>query len=172
MGNNNSRPRSYETRKRCKYPFIHWRRLCNNDAWCKCDSRRLTKGWTSGHPGLDKFIKETQRSTRECMDPYLVWIPYDQLSNIKKIGEGGFSITYSAEWCDMAKRFSWAVTDKPRPVALKFIKDSKDMSASFINEVNIKHIGYNFLSFPTFFFLYFFLSLFFFSFIFIILVNL
>ncbi|CAG8484836.1 5252_t:CDS:2 [Diversispora eburnea] len=123
----------------CKYPFLHWRRLCYNDAWCKCDARRLTKGWTSGHLGLDKFIKETQRSTREWMDPYLVWIPYEQLSNIKEIGEGGFSITYSAEWCDMAKRFSWAATDKPRPVALRLIKNSKDMSTSFLDELRVYH---------------------------------
>ncbi|CAG8550457.1 3240_t:CDS:2, partial [Acaulospora colombiana] len=135
MDTKTSRPRTLETRKKCKYFFFHWRRFRNEELWCKCDTRRLTRGWTSNHVGIDEFIKETQRSTRNWMDPYLEWIPYEKLDNIKKIGEGGFSEVYSAEWGDIEKRISWPPKNKSLPVALKKLRGSKEMSESFINEL-------------------------------------
>ncbi|CAB5354406.1 unnamed protein product [Rhizophagus irregularis] len=84
MGNKNSRQSSFIAgRKKCKYPYLHWKRLRDNEAWCRC----------------------------------------------------GFSIVYSAEWYDLEKRLSWAAPSKARPVALKSIKNSQDMTSEYINEL-------------------------------------
>src|SRR3954452_4786472 len=140
MGNKNSRQSSFIAgRKKCKYPYLHWKRLRNEEAWCRCDSQRLTKGWTSGNKGIDQFIKETQLNANSRMDPFLEWIPYNRFTNINEIGEGGFSIVYSAEWYDLEKRLSWAAPSKARPVALKSIKNSQDITPEYINEVKDKY---------------------------------
>ncbi|PKY38541.1 kinase-like protein, partial [Rhizophagus irregularis] len=132
----NSRQSSFIAgRKKCKYPYLHWKRLRDNEAWCRCDSQRLTKGWTSGHKGIDQFMKETQLKAKNRTDPFLEWIPYNRFININEIGEGGFSIVYSAEWYDLEKRLSWAAPSKARPVALKSIKNSQDMTSEYINEL-------------------------------------
>ncbi|CAG8586283.1 3889_t:CDS:2 [Acaulospora morrowiae] len=133
------RPHALEARKKCKYYFFHWRRFRNDEVWCKCDTHRLSRGWTSDHPGINKFIKETQRCTRDWMDPYLEWIPYENLNNIQKIGEGGFSVVYSAEWGDIEKRISWPSKNRSLPVAIKRLKGSQEMSESFIEELRTHH---------------------------------
>ncbi|CAG8530386.1 12345_t:CDS:2 [Funneliformis mosseae] len=137
MGNSNSRRQSsfIAGRKKCKYPYLHWKRLRDNEAWCRCDNQRLVKGWSSGNKGIDQFIKETQLKAKSRMDPFLEWIPYNRLINISEIGEGGFSIVYSAEWYDLEKRLSWAAPSKARPVALKSIKNSQDITSEYINEL-------------------------------------
>ena len=33
----------------------------------------------------------------------MLWIPYNQFSDIKKIGKGGFATVYSAIWKDVFK---------------------------------------------------------------------
>jgi serine/threonine protein kinase len=50
------------------------------------------------------------------------WIPYSQITNLKKIAEGGFSIIYKA---------TWEGTD----VAVKKLHDSQNISKHFLNEV-------------------------------------
>ncbi|CAB4373943.1 unnamed protein product [Rhizophagus irregularis] len=50
------------------------------------------------------------------------WIPYSQITNLKKIAEGGFSIIYKA---------TWEGTD----VAVKKLHDSQNISKYFLNEL-------------------------------------
>ncbi|PKY32035.1 kinase-like protein [Rhizophagus irregularis] len=50
------------------------------------------------------------------------WIPYSQVTNLKKIAEGGFSIIYKA---------TWEGTD----VAVKKLRDSQNISKHFLNEL-------------------------------------
>ncbi|EXX50703.1 Sps1p [Rhizophagus irregularis DAOM 197198w] len=50
------------------------------------------------------------------------WIPYSQITNLKKIAEGGFSIIYKA---------TWEGTD----VAVKKLRDSQNISKHFLNEL-------------------------------------
>ncbi|GBB91409.1 hypothetical protein RclHR1_01870004 [Rhizophagus clarus] len=71
-------------------------------AWCvNCDVRQLEKNfnlWTSGDPGIDDFIKYTQRNSTRGMD-YLEWIDYNQFSHINNTGKAGaFASNYSAIW--------------------------------------------------------------------------
>ena len=70
---------------------------------------------------------------------YIEWIPYDDLKNIRKIGEGGFATVYQGEWSN-GPRF---VRDNKRycytngSVALKKLKNSQNISDEFLKEVNI-----------------------------------
>ncbi|POG59453.1 kinase-like domain-containing protein [Rhizophagus irregularis DAOM 181602=DAOM 197198] len=67
------------------------------------------------------------------------WIPYSQFSNIKKIGEGGFSTVYSAKWKDGPLEYN---VDRKlynrnpnRVIALKCLHNSQNITDKFLNEV-------------------------------------
>ena len=108
-------------------------------SWCQsCDPKLLTEGWTSGNETLDELIKSVQlKATRYDNDYYLQWIPYDDLTNIEKIGEGGFATIYKATWLNGDKYINGSErTSKDIPVALKKLHDSQNISDEFLNEVN------------------------------------
>ena len=115
-------------------------RYNTSEAWCKsCDPKLLTEGWTSGNETLDELIKSTQlKATRYGNDYYLQWIPYDDLTNIEKIGEGGFATIYKATWLNGFKstngnkRASMDIS-----VALKKLHNSQNISDEFLNEVKL-----------------------------------
>src|SRR5436190_17382957 len=72
--------------------------------WCKpCQIDKL-KGnftnWTSGNEKIDVCIQEMQLKIDEYNDNVFEWIPYNQFSDIKVIGRGGFATVYSAIWKD------------------------------------------------------------------------
>src|ERR1043165_9937353 len=76
----------------CNEPFTE-------ELWCKkCDPYKIIEGWTSENPDIDKFIKDTMYSRTSCK--WLEWVPFDRFTDIKQIGEGGFSKVYSATWVD------------------------------------------------------------------------
>ena len=105
-------------------------------SWCQsCDQKLLTEGWTSGNETFDELIKSTQLKARrynnEC---YLQWIPYNDLTNIEKIGEGGFATIYKATWLNGTDRNKR--TSEDRTVALKKLHNSQNISDEFHNEVN------------------------------------
>lgn len=58
----------------------------------------------------------------------LLWIPYDEFENIKKIGEGGFSTVFCALWDDKSRKTKMTV-------ALKLLHGSNDCTEEFINEL-------------------------------------
>ena len=68
------------------------------------------------------------------------WIPYNQFSNIKEIGRGGFATVYSAIWKDGQLRYN-AYTEKyvksslNYKVALKCLHNSQNITNEFLNEV-------------------------------------
>ena len=70
------------------------------EAWCQsCNPKLLTEGWTSGNEILDELIKSTQlKATYYHYSNHLQWIPYNDLTNIEKIGEGGFATISKATW--------------------------------------------------------------------------
>src|SRR5436305_10106048 len=87
--------------KKCgeKYTDIDWN-------WCKpCQIDNL-KGWTSGNEKIDDFIQEMQLKIDYPNDIVFEWIPYNQFSNIKEIGRGGFATVYSAIWKDGPLNYS------------------------------------------------------------------
>ncbi|PKC58761.1 kinase-like protein [Rhizophagus irregularis] len=106
-------------------------------AWCKkCDPGRfLREGKTSGNIEMNEFIYDSQRQTLHYYDN-LEWIPFNKFDNINPIGEGGFSIIYSATWREGAPKYDKEkARTGPISVALKKLKNS-DMKA-FINEIRI-----------------------------------
>ncbi|CAG8597828.1 677_t:CDS:2 [Acaulospora morrowiae] len=116
-------------------------------AWCKsCDPGRFRfEGHTSGNNSIDEFIMETQLCIENYTDRHLEWIPFDRFKDISVVGEGGFGTVYKAIWID-GKR-DWIaeevegkmVVRKERQgeilVALKSIKNSKNMSKQFLHEI-------------------------------------
>ncbi len=101
----------------------------------------LAQSWTSsGDEKLDEIIRNTQLEAKgfdSCY--YIEWIPYDDLKNIEKIGEGGFATVYLGRWSH-GPRF--VLNNKRRyygngPVALKKLENSQNVSDEFLKEVNI-----------------------------------
>ena len=108
-------------------------------SWCQsCDPKLLTEGWTSGNETLDELIKSTQLKANGYLnDGYLQWIPYNDLTNIEKIGEGGFATIYKATWLNGKKYVGYRKRySKDRTVALKKLHNSQNISDEFHNEVN------------------------------------
>ena len=82
---------------KCGEEYSSWR-------WCKpCQIDNL-KGnftnWTSGNEKIDELIQEMQLKINKYNDIVFEWIPYNQFSDIKEIGKGGFATVYSAIWKD------------------------------------------------------------------------
>src|SRR5687767_4919858 len=77
--------------------------------WCQsCDPKLLTKGWTSGNETLDELIKSTQlKAIKYHYSNHLQWIPYTDLTNIEKIGEGGFATISKATWSNGYKSINY-----------------------------------------------------------------
>src|SRR5215213_5358446 len=114
-------------------------RYNTNWAWCQsCDPKLSTEGWTSGNETLDELIKSTQlEATKYHYNNYLQWIPYNDLTNIEKIGEGGFATIYKATWLNGYKSVDYNErTSKDMTVALKKLHNSQNISNEFLNEVN------------------------------------
>ena len=130
----------YSDERREKYgecPTCNRYNTC--DSWCQsCDPKLLTEGWTSGNETLDELIKSTQLKATEYNNyVYLQWIPYNDLTNIEKIGEGGFATIYKATWLNGEKdTIGGKRTNKDRTVALKKLHNSQNISDEFLNEVN------------------------------------
>ena len=115
-------------------------RYNTNWAWCQsCDPKLLTEGWTSGNETLDELIKSTQlKATRYDNNYYLQWIPYNDLTNIEKIGEGGFATVYKCHWSNGPRYISEnkRYYSSYGAVALKKFKNSQNISDEFLKEVN------------------------------------
>ena len=113
-------------------------RYNTNSSWCQsCNPKLLTEGWTSGNETLDGLIKSTQlKATGYYNGDYLQWIPYNDLTNIKKIGEGGFAIISKATWLNGINWDIYGRTSKDRTVALKKLHYLHNISDEFLNEVN------------------------------------
>ena len=85
------------------------------------------------------MIKSTQlKATYYHYSNHLQWIPYNDLTNIEKIGEGGFATISKATWLNGEKSInnSYERTNKDMTVALKKLHNSQNISDEFLNEVN------------------------------------
>src|SRR5438045_2785419 len=80
-----------------EYADVYWK-------WCKICEIDYLKGnftnLTSENEKIDNFIQEMQLKINEYNDIVFEWIPYNQFSDIKEIGRGGFATVYSAIWKD------------------------------------------------------------------------
>ena len=79
--------------------------------WCQlCNSKRFQKefkNWTSGNPEIDEFIQKYQLNAARS-EEILEWIPYERLTNVEYLAEGGFGKVYKAKWID-EKIKSWNI---------------------------------------------------------------
>ncbi|GBC02588.1 hypothetical protein RclHR1_00470018 [Rhizophagus clarus] len=115
---------------------------CANFKWCKqCQINFLKTNFTncSGNEKIDNFIEEMRLNINYYNDIIFEWIPYDQFSDIEKIGKGGFSTVYSAMWKDGPLKFDSLdkkeLTRKSsRRVALKQLHNSQNFIDKFLNE--------------------------------------
>ena len=89
---------------------------------------------------IDNFIQEMQLKIDYYEDIVFEWVPYNQFSDIKEIGRGGFATVYSAIWKDGPLQYDWANTKEYTrksnyKVALKCLHNSQNITNEFLNEV-------------------------------------
>jgi len=113
-----------------------------------CNSKQFQQDkWNSGNTDIDELIRHKQMSARNLND-VLEWIPYDRFKDVKYIAEGGFAKVYSATWIDgyiinwNQESNNWK-RSRSFKVALKVLKNSRDISKDFLNEVLKKNNNIN-----------------------------
>ncbi|CAG8476263.1 13308_t:CDS:10 [Ambispora gerdemannii] len=114
----------------------------SEDEWCQpCYQERFQKefsSWTSGHPLIDNFIRETQMNAVKPLG-FLQYIPFEKFADIRSIGEGGFARVYSARCIDGEKIKweplwdKWSIWDESL-VALKLYRNSERICDEFLRE--------------------------------------
>src|SRR3989440_2058383 len=110
--------------------------------WCQsCDPELLAQSWTSsGDEKLDEIISKTQLEAKGFDSHYYIeWIPYYDLKDIEKIGEGGFSTVYQGRWSNGPRfvRSNKRYYFEGGRVALKKLENSQNISDEFLKEVNV-----------------------------------
>ncbi|CAG8757687.1 5243_t:CDS:2, partial [Ambispora leptoticha] len=137
--------------------------------WCnecdKCQSVPLCKRWppnhvSTGDKNIDEYINSVHLNSRDPLDR-IEWIDIKQFSDIKFLAEGGFAKVYSAKWIEGPLKYDNSkvpIKDTHyrrfhpvmriihnTKVVLKSIKNSKNMSKEFLNELDAhrKCIGTN-----------------------------
>src|SRR3954468_14352941 len=111
--------------------------------WCKpCQIDNLKRNftnWTSGNEKIDELIQEMQLKINSKWDIIFEWIPYNQFSDIKEIGKGGFATVCSAIWKDGPLEYNTDNEEYTRSsnttVALKCLHNSQNITNEFLNEV-------------------------------------
>ncbi|GBB84731.1 hypothetical protein RclHR1_01130026, partial [Rhizophagus clarus] len=86
------------------------------------------------------FVQQMQLKINFHYDIIFEWIPYDQFSDVKEIGKGGFATVYSAIWKNGPLNFDddkkeW-VREMNKEVALKCLNSSQNINEKFLNEAN------------------------------------
>jgi hypothetical protein len=79
---------------------------------------------------IDEFIKYTHTSVHD-IELAVQWVNWEELSDIKKIGEGGFGSVYSTCW---SKNIS-SLRKENEIVALKTIGKPNNLMNDFLKEV-------------------------------------
>src|SRR2546430_327910 len=111
--------------------------------WCKpCYLKENFTNWTSGSEKIDSFIQKMQLKIDDYDEIVFEWIPYNQFSDIKEIGKGGFSTVYSAIWKDGPleydvnnEKYTRISYNADKKVALKCLHNSQNITNEFLNEV-------------------------------------
>src|SRR4051794_11931436 len=113
-----------------------------NWKWCKpCQIDNLKGNFTNwtNNEKIDVFIREMQLKINHPRDIVFEWIPYNQFSNIKEIGRGGFATVYSAIWKDGPLEYDRKNEEYTKhssyKVALKCLNNSQNITNEFLNEV-------------------------------------
>ena len=102
----------------------------------------------SGNKKIDDLIQKMQSKRSSPRDIIFEWIPYNQLDNIEETSKGDFATVYSAVWkngplyyddsddYDYDYYYKYEYTRKlAKPVTLKCIHNSQNITNEFLNEV-------------------------------------
>jgi hypothetical protein len=119
---------------------------CCDIPWCKsCTIKENSKSWIKEDEGENENFNDLiqkMRSKINCRkDAFFKWIPYDQFSGFKQIGEGGFSTVYLVT-CNCPLLVLDSIDEEKKKeekekVALKILHNSQNMTNRFLNEVYI-----------------------------------
>ncbi|CAG8583912.1 4968_t:CDS:2 [Paraglomus brasilianum] len=81
------------------------------------------RDWRSGYKPIDKTIQAIRLDYPEPAHN-LVWVPFEEFTNLRFVARGGFAAVYQATWLKTAQR-----------IALKALDDSQDISEAFLESV-------------------------------------
>lgn len=102
----------------------------SDKSWCQlCEGLKLQRkfnNWTSGDPSIDNFIQSSQMKPLS-KDSYLLWVPYEDLIQVRYMANGGFSAVYSALWDHFE-------TGKVVEVVLKRLHNGQTSDPEFLRE--------------------------------------
>ena len=110
--------------------------------WCKpCHVERFKRNftrWTSGNNNIDNFVQEQQLKIDAYYEIIFEWIPYNQFSIIKKLGEVGFTKIYLAIWEDGPLYYHTVqheyTRNRNKNVVLKYLRNSQNTTNEFLND--------------------------------------
>ncbi|CAB5363374.1 unnamed protein product [Rhizophagus irregularis] len=111
--------------------------------WCKtCQLNNFKKYFsygTSTNEKIDNFIQEMQLKINKWDDIIVEWIPYNQLNNIKEMGNIGYTTIYSAIWKDgplqIDKHYGILKRISDKKITLRYLHNSRNITDNFLNEV-------------------------------------
>ena len=129
---------------------IGTKRICENcnqeclaTLYCEYCVRHYLKAkfsnWTSGNDDIDSLIQKCQMETL-VPNRVIVWIPYNNLQNIKYLTKGGCSEIHTADWID-GGYIEWDSKEqqlkriKNYSVVLKRLESVGNASKSWLDEV-------------------------------------
>jgi hypothetical protein len=133
--------------KKRKYFHFHNCLKCNQ---CKTDKlpcqpcikaeyNKEYKNWKCGNENIEKLVKYVRPSLVNTI-LFLEWIPYEKLTDIKYLNEGGYGTISLATWVDgyvvrwNHKKKKWHRKGKMK-VVLKTMKRSNKIRDDFLVEV-------------------------------------
>jgi len=119
--------------------------------WCNpCqieDLKEKVTKWTNGNEKINNFIQEMQLNVfiqeeninYNCPNTVFEWVPYNQLSNFKKINKSNSVTVYSAEWKDGSLHYNRDkrkyIRQSCKKIAIKCLHNSQNTINEFLNEV-------------------------------------
>ncbi|GBB85993.1 hypothetical protein RclHR1_12430002 [Rhizophagus clarus] len=120
----------------CNRPYVFLK-------WCKfCDIEQFKNqfsNWESGNQEFDKIIRHSQLSIK-YPNGFIQWIPYEKFANVEFVGYGGFATVYKANWVEGLGTWDYALGKRVQypntPVALKELRNSKNIGEKFLEEVD------------------------------------
>ena len=115
---------------------------------CFLYHKRIYVEWSSGNKDIDSLINECNKIN---IYKGFEWIPFERFTNVEYLAKGGFGSIYKASWLDgpidtyggwnpkwdheQNKFKRWG----EYRVVLKSLRDSKQITSEFRNEVNINN---------------------------------
>ncbi|RHZ57533.1 hypothetical protein Glove_386g15 [Diversispora epigaea] len=90
-----------------------------------------------GNENINNLIKESQ-STINHDSPYLEWVSFEEFTDVKKIGQGGFSQIFKATWkVNAGISREGTVMRSKQEIVLKVLSNSQNVDTEFLSELKL-----------------------------------